>query len=78
MPDKPVSRLNLLPNDYLRWGLRTFAGGIMAGGGQGMRLTAALSVSGLVVVAAYFALKVIEHQMDHLQDRAWDGLILDK
>lgn len=79
VPDAPVPRPQFPPFASVgRWCINTVAGGLRAGSLQGMKVYAALSVSGLVVLSAYFVTKVMEHQMNRMPEHEWVDVYTDR
>lgn len=77
MPEAPLPRPHGIPLRTLNWGkwcLRGM-GGLVSGG---VKVYAALSISGLVVLSAYFVTRIMDHQMGELQEQAWDGMFDSK
>lgn len=73
VPDKPVKRNPLLIGDPVRWTMETLARGMVMSGHKGAPLSA-LSMVGIGMVTVFLALKVMDLNMQGLQDKAWDSM----
>eukprot|EP00803_Ostreobium_quekettii_P011044 evm.model.scf_763.6 EVM.evm.TU.scf_763.6 scf_763:49464-53228(+) len=78
VPEAPLPRPVGMPFGALNWGTWWLKGVSLIAGGVKVKVYAVLSVSGLVVLSAYFVTRVLEHQMDELQVQVWDGMLTSK